>query len=207
MDREKTSREKIIEAAIRVFARHGYEQASTTMIARAAGLSKGLIFHYFGNKADLYIATCREISTIMLERIFSRINFSETDILRRFRDTVRLKLQLMREYPDIFEFLRLVFFEHPDGLADQVQQIRAGLLELGMNRIDQNIDLSLFRDGIDVALALTTIHCTLEKWSEKYARDHLQDGLAPFTCEALLSQLDPWLSFFRTCFYKEADHE
>jgi TetR/AcrR family transcriptional regulator len=207
MERDGTSREKIIEGAIQVFAQHGYEQASTTRIARVAGLSKGLIFHYFGSKADLYVTTYQEAIAIMVERIFSRIDFAETDILRRFRDTVWLKLQLMREYPDIFEFLRLAYFEQPAGFRNRIQQINTELLDPGLGRIYQNIDYTLFRDGIDVSLAFTVINSTLEKWSEKYVRDHFRDELDPFSGEAVLSQLDPLLSFFRTCFYKEGKNE
>jgi AcrR family transcriptional regulator len=47
------SREKILRAALRVFARHGFEQASVRMIAAEAGVSPGLMYNYFGGKEDL----------------------------------------------------------------------------------------------------------------------------------------------------------
>ena len=47
------SREKILRAALAVFARHGFEQASVRLIAAEAGVSPGLMYNYFGSKDDL----------------------------------------------------------------------------------------------------------------------------------------------------------
>jgi TetR/AcrR family transcriptional regulator, mexJK operon transcriptional repressor len=47
-------RQQIIDGALRVFARKGFEQATNKEIAEAAGLnSPGLIYHYFADKGDL----------------------------------------------------------------------------------------------------------------------------------------------------------
>ena len=50
--REK-SRNLIITKAMEVFAGHGYYKASIEMIAKAAGISKGLIYNYFKSKDEL----------------------------------------------------------------------------------------------------------------------------------------------------------
>ena len=54
---EALSREKrtaILDGAGRVFASHGYEGASMADITRAAGVSKGTIYHHFAGKAELF---------------------------------------------------------------------------------------------------------------------------------------------------------
>ncbi|MBC8527237.1 MAG: TetR/AcrR family transcriptional regulator [Candidatus Cloacimonetes bacterium] len=50
--REK-SRNQIIEKALEIFAEHGYYKTSIEMIAKAAGISKGLIYNYFKSKDEL----------------------------------------------------------------------------------------------------------------------------------------------------------
>jgi len=50
--REK-SRNHIIAKAMEVFAEHGYYKASIEMIAKAAGISKGLTYNYFKSKDEL----------------------------------------------------------------------------------------------------------------------------------------------------------
>jgi AcrR family transcriptional regulator len=48
-------RERIIEAAMKVFSVHGYFKAPVNLIAREAGVSKGLIFWYFRSKDELIL--------------------------------------------------------------------------------------------------------------------------------------------------------
>lgn len=47
------SKQKILDAAFKTFALTGYEAASMAMIAKEAGVSKGLIYNYFAGKEDL----------------------------------------------------------------------------------------------------------------------------------------------------------
>ena len=46
-------REQIVEAAVRLFAQHGFDGTSTRQIAQEVNITEGLIFHYFPTKADL----------------------------------------------------------------------------------------------------------------------------------------------------------
>ena len=50
-------REEILEAALTEFADHGYEGASTDVIARAVGISQPYLFRLFGTKKGLYLAS------------------------------------------------------------------------------------------------------------------------------------------------------
>jgi AcrR family transcriptional regulator len=54
------AREKILETAARLFAEHGYETTSIALVARAANVSKALIFWYFDTKEKLYRSALRK---------------------------------------------------------------------------------------------------------------------------------------------------
>lgn len=58
---EPDMRGKLLEAAIEVFARHGFAGASTRMLARAAGANQQAIPYYFGSKQGLYLAAAEHI--------------------------------------------------------------------------------------------------------------------------------------------------
>mgnify|MGYP000914953748 CR=1 FL=1 len=47
--------ERILNAAIKEFAKKGYKNAVTDEIVKEANISKGALFHYFNNKRDLYL--------------------------------------------------------------------------------------------------------------------------------------------------------
>jgi AcrR family transcriptional regulator len=53
-------KEKIIQAALQLFAKEGYHATSTNKVAKLAGVSEGLIFRHFGNKEGLLQAILAE---------------------------------------------------------------------------------------------------------------------------------------------------
>ena len=56
------TRQRIIDAAIDVFAREGYAKASNKAIAQRAGVTAALLYHYFESKAALYRSALREVN-------------------------------------------------------------------------------------------------------------------------------------------------
>ena len=68
----KATRETILRAAIRVFARHGYDGASVDKISRAARSFDRMIYYYYGSKQGLYVAA--------LEEIYRRFNEAEASL-------------------------------------------------------------------------------------------------------------------------------
>src|SRR4051794_24652010 len=61
-------RAELLRAGERVFTESSYEDVSIEQIADAAGVSKNLLYHYFGGKRDLYLETIRAATSEMLAR-------------------------------------------------------------------------------------------------------------------------------------------
>jgi AcrR family transcriptional regulator len=57
-------REQLLECAIRLFGERPYAEVSTTEIAAAAGIARGLLHHYFGTKRDLYLEVVRRLVAV-----------------------------------------------------------------------------------------------------------------------------------------------
>ncbi|MDY7087684.1 MAG: TetR/AcrR family transcriptional regulator [Actinomycetota bacterium] len=57
-------RAQILSVAVRLFGERGYAGVSTTDVARAAGVARGLVNHYFGTKKDLYLEVIRVMLTV-----------------------------------------------------------------------------------------------------------------------------------------------
>jgi AcrR family transcriptional regulator len=55
-ERREETRERLLAAALEVFAEQGYHAGTTKAITQRAGVAEGLLFHYFPTKADLMIA-------------------------------------------------------------------------------------------------------------------------------------------------------
>src|SRR5579884_420020 len=82
-----TRREEITKAARDLFSRKGYHGTSMPDIARAAGISTGLIYYIFPSKEDILIALCEEIAALHLG-LFQQAN-DIADPLERFDFIVR----------------------------------------------------------------------------------------------------------------------
>jgi TetR/AcrR family acrAB operon transcriptional repressor len=79
------TRQKLLQAALKVFSREGYDASRIDSIAKEAGVTRGALYHHFGSKAALYNTLVDEVSqrvsAITLEAIEE--GGSIRDILRR----------------------------------------------------------------------------------------------------------------------------
>jgi AcrR family transcriptional regulator len=100
------SRARILRAALRLFAKHGYDRTSIAMIASGAGISQGLLYNYFAGKKGLlraiFEASMRDVEESFAladaapsaaERI-ERLVHGAFTILRRNQDFWRLSYGL-----------------------------------------------------------------------------------------------------------------
>lgn len=70
-----TSVDRIVAAAVDEFANHGFEAVNTQQIARAAGVSTKLVYHYFGRKEALYF----EALFLMAQTFFDKFDYPSFD--------------------------------------------------------------------------------------------------------------------------------
>src|SRR3954463_3708152 len=61
-------RAQLLAHGLVFFSAHAYDEVSIDDLAREAGISKGLLYHYFPTKRAFYIATLRELSGQLLAR-------------------------------------------------------------------------------------------------------------------------------------------
>jgi len=66
-NRPKTRKDRIMDAALRIFAEKGFQNATITEISKAAGVSEATIYEYFGTKEDLLFAIPEKITNDTLE--------------------------------------------------------------------------------------------------------------------------------------------
>ncbi len=79
--------ENILKAALQLFATQGYAATSTSKVAKAAGVSEGLIFRHFGNKEGLLNAILGMASEAMQQKMAPVVMASEPkEVLRKLFD-------------------------------------------------------------------------------------------------------------------------
>jgi AcrR family transcriptional regulator len=64
-------RARLMAAARRLFARRGFAATTTADVARAAGVSEGIVFHHFGSKAELLEAVAADYGRGLAQAMFA----------------------------------------------------------------------------------------------------------------------------------------
>jgi TetR/AcrR family fatty acid metabolism transcriptional regulator len=102
--RAEPKRERILDAAIKVFAAEGFYNAKVSQIAQAAGVADGTIYLYFKSKDDLLIQLFED----RMERVNANLRAalaSEMSASARLKRVVKLHLELVGENRDMAEVI------------------------------------------------------------------------------------------------------
>jgi len=160
-------RHAILEAAVAEFDRWGYNEASTNRIVRRAGVSKGLLFHYFGSKRGLYMDTLKHCIDHFIEGFIQKTQELSSDVLERVVQFSLVKLELVRGAPREYGVI-LSFVDAPAGLKDELKQAYREYESLARDTFLEGIDTSRFRDDIELNRALEFLGLTLRAIEQKY---------------------------------------
>ena len=99
-ERQERSREEIYQAALEEFGTYGYDKVNMERICGRHGISKGMMYHYYSNKDELFLLCVRRT----FERLKEHIE----------RDAVQLTGRSAPEAVKDYFMIREYFFElHP----------------------------------------------------------------------------------------------
>ena len=199
---EEVRREALFTAAMAEFANNGYKKASTDAIVDRAGISKGLLFHYFGTKRDFYVFLFEYANRVIMTEYYDKINMETTDILSRLKSMILLKLELTDKYPTVFEFISSAYYEKDPGVSGLVSKDVAELYTDASRNLLENIDCSLFKPNINIQRAIDIILFTLRGYSE--AQTSPERTMADYKKEhqRYVREVDEYLVVLRQAFYK-----
>lgn len=98
-------RKRILEGALKAFAKKGFYNTKVSEIAGEAGVADGTIYLYFKNKDDLLISLFEDRMEWIIDRIRTDLEEVEGGVLEKVRRFVELHFQLAIENPDLAEFI------------------------------------------------------------------------------------------------------
>jgi AcrR family transcriptional regulator len=126
--RSEATRQRLVAAARELFGARGYAGVGTEEIVRAAGVSRGALYHQFRDKADLFAAVAEQIEAEIAGRIAADAAGAAADPAAALRIGARLFLDACAE-PDVE---RIILLDAPAVLGWEAWRDLAGRYGLGL---------------------------------------------------------------------------
>ena len=166
-ERERLNRRnEILHAAWEVFSSRDYDSATLDDIAEAAELSKGTLYLYFQNKADLFFATF-EMGIEELFSIVQEVISSSDDPVSGLEEIINRLLDFFEENAGFFKILSsersrfeiCAIMEESDGFKKRMADIVSNGMKTMADYIQRGIEMGVFRqiEPEDVSFLLLEI--------------------------------------------------
>ncbi len=141
---------QILDAAISIFAKEGFDRANTEEIAKLARLGKGTVYRYFKNKEELFLSVVDRGLDELRIAILMEVNKVE-DPVRKIENAVRAYLAFFEENDELVRILiheqssfgkRITerYFEHYYGNVDRIEKIFEAAVGAGLLK-EMDIDI------------------------------------------------------------------
>lgn len=191
-------KDQILDACLTVFARYGYKNTSTVMLAEAAGVSKALIFHHFKSKKELYLS--------VLDRCIGKVRTElRVDALWEYRDFFEamhkfslIKLDYFLKNPDVYKVLIEAFYATPDVLKEDIEKKYGALITDKDKVLERLFEKVPLKEGVDRGQAFELIMIILDHLEKKYLSEvtDLYD-LDETYFKSILNKMNSFLTLIR----------
>jgi AcrR family transcriptional regulator len=173
-DLKKEKQDRILNGALKIFALNGYKNGSTDVIVKEAGISKGLLFHYFGTKQELY-RFLRDYSIRFLQlEIRSNVSASETDYFTIWRQIIASEESIMDQYPYMIAFLESAETEtDPDTFEPEDEKKKSRDV---YSKALQNADFVHINPEVDIKAVEEMLHFTRNNVQRKLMFKDMMDA-------------------------------
>ncbi len=195
LKREKQDR--FINASLKIFAEHGYQKASTDDIVKEAGISKGLLFHYFGSKLGLYEFVYNYSTKLLMMEYSSNVSSGKEDFFELQKQMELAKRNIMATYPYMSVFVGKAFREE----SFDVLSVVAGSMDRYSDELAEiyaRADISLFKEGIDPSAILKMCMFVADGVLDEQFRNGVIDA------EKYYAEVVSYLEVLKRNLYKEA---
>lgn len=154
--------EEILEAAVKIFSDKGYSAATTSEIAKEAGVAEGTIFRYFKTKKDILTKVMVKMVTVMGEKIMTkRLNeifenskhLSERELLKYL---LKDRLSIAFKYFDMVKVVLTEIQYHEDLKEAFVNNIIMKGKDILTLYFKEGIDKGIFKD-IDINITIRSM--------------------------------------------------
>jgi TetR/AcrR family fatty acid metabolism transcriptional regulator len=158
---------RILEAAVKVFARKGFGAATVAEVAREAGVADGTIYLYFKSKDDILV----HFFTFKAQQVFDRFHAAVArgpDAVAKLRHLVRAHLSEFQKDPDMALLYMVETHQGRRAAEDQIRTMSKAYQDILSEILEQGQQEGLIRRDLYVSLVrrfiVGAVEETIDTW-------------------------------------------
>lgn len=149
-ERQERSREQIYQAALEEFGMHGYDAVNMEQICTRHSISKGMMYHYYSGKDDLFLLCVERTFMGLKTRIEQDMQeLPQRDVLHTIKDYFMIREYYFELHPLEKGVFETAVLHTPSQLKEQIITLRAPLQEINRIFLSNQISRMPLRDGLD----------------------------------------------------------
>ena len=188
MSLNNDKRDRILDAAVSVFADRGFFQSRVSDIADAAGVAGGTIYLYFKSKDDVLISLFEDRMDKIIRRVQARLS-EEPSSKGKLRIFIEQHLSMVQQHPDLAEVLIVELRQSSKFMREYRPTKFAEYLDVIESIIRRGIETHEFRDGVSPRLAKRLIFGALEEVSATWLGFRREGVKTPFNLEEAAEEI------------------
>ncbi|GLI33121.1 TetR/AcrR family transcriptional regulator [Desulforhabdus amnigena] len=161
-NKNEDKHQRILDAAVKVFARKGFYQSKVSEIAKAAGVADGTIYLYFKNKEDLLISVFEVEMQALVSKFRSAIA-AEKDPPSQLRKIIAMHLSELQAYPELAAVFQVELRQSSRFMREYKKLELKQYLDLIGGIIEEGQRSGHFRQNLPVGLVKRAIFGTLDE--------------------------------------------
>ncbi len=202
---QEEKKQRILNAAIEEFAVNGYDKASTNSIVKKAGISKGILFHYFKSKKNLFIYIFDYCIVSLMDKYYSLKESEPRDIFEKFMWISVRKIKVSSEEPLMTRLVFSAISNMPESLKPELTERYNNYNAKYMPQFFEDIDTSKFRKEIDSQKAIELIMMCMDGISNKYLQKYKDIDIDEIfsNMEEVMEDFNQYMKILKFAIYNE----
>ena len=199
--KEHRLKNALIKAGFKAFASEDYKKVSTNDIVKEAGVSKGLLFHYFKNKENFYMNLYEMAWNIIYREVFADFPFENTDLFERLKLFLMRKTETLLNHKTLASFIKSVHMNTIPTITKRRAKIYLGINQKHYKRLFDSHDESKLAHPEYFEELFKTVAWTFSRivneWEKAYHKMNNEEAL-----RILEKEMTHYVDFFKLNFYK-----
>lgn len=191
-EKNTISQYKIFQAALEEFGNYSYDKSSINRICEIGKISKGVMYHYFKEKDELYLLCVKYCFDLMVDYYKENLN-EDLGWREGIKTFLEIRYKFFTKYPNMQKIFFNTLIGEPKHLVNEIANIKKEFDEFTFNFARKNILKMKIRENLEVEDIIAFIEFTQNGLNEKLHKKVQETGDIEKVFEEYDENIEKWL--------------